>query len=156
MPLMRPLGAVLRLVRIARGLSQEEFSGAVEARHIHNLEYGKTSVTIGTLETLAGRLEVDPIALLAYASRLERNVSPEQYMETLQEELQKISRLGVDEQIRQQYQEGDELKPKTGRRTDPAKLAAVKDAKASGKTKRETSEALGIPRSTVNDLWEKV
>lgn len=107
MSLMRPLAAVLRLVRVARGLSQEQFSGAVEARHIHNLENAKASATLVTLETLAGRLGIDPVALLAYASRLEQGVTPAQYVDYLNSELQKISDLGIDAQIADHYRDGD-------------------------------------------------
>ncbi|WP_460044607.1 helix-turn-helix domain-containing protein [Pseudomonas sp. S2_H01] len=74
MPLMRPLGAMLRLVRLSRGLSQEELSGAVEARHVHNIENAKSSITLDRLETIAQRLDVDPVALLAYASKVEKGL----------------------------------------------------------------------------------
>jgi transcriptional regulator with XRE-family HTH domain len=155
MPLMRPLAAVLRLVRVARGLSQEEFSGVVEARHIHNLEHAKSSITLDTLETLAARLDIDPVALLAFSARIESGSSTADYVEFLQSEFQKLLALGVEEQIGEHYRDGNVVTHKPGRRTDPAKVSAVLEAKASGKSKREVSEELGIPRSTVNDLWKK-
>lgn len=155
MPLMRPLAAVLRLVRVARGLSQEQFSGSVEARHIHNLENAKASATISTLETLAERLDIDPVALLAYASRLEKGTSADQYLAYLQTQMRKITDLGIEEHIEQHYRDGDVVTHSPGRRTDPAKVKAVLDAKAAGQSKREVAEALGIPRSTVNDIWNR-
>lgn len=155
MSLMRSLAAVLRLVRVARGLSQEQFSGVVEARHIHNLENAKASATLATLETLAGRLGIDPVALLAYASRLEKSLTPAQYAEYLNSELQKIAELGIDAQISNHYRDGDLIIQSPGRRTDPAKVQAVLEAKAAGRSKKEISETLGIARSTVNDIWQK-
>jgi transcriptional regulator with XRE-family HTH domain len=155
MPLMRPLAAVLRLVRLSRGLSQEELSGAVEARHVHNIENAKTSITLDRLETLAQRLEVDAVALLAYASRVEKGLGAREYSDLLQAEIERLEVLGINERIHEYYQEGEVVTHKPGRRTDPAKVKAVLDAKMAGKSKRETAQELGIARSTVNDIWEK-
>ncbi|MNH10025.1 helix-turn-helix protein [compost metagenome] len=155
MPLIRPLAAVLRLVRVARGLSQERFSGSVEARHIHNLENAKASATIATLETLADRLDIDPVALLGYASQVEKGFTTSQYQAYLQSEMHKISELGIDQKIALHYRDGDVVTHSPGRRTDPAKVKAVLDAKAAGKSKKEVSEALGMARSTVNDIWNR-
>lgn len=155
MPLMRPLAAVIRLIRMARGLSQEQFSGTVEARHIHNLEHAKSSPTLDTLETLAGRLSIDPLALLCFAARLERGENQAQYIEFLQKEMQKISDLDIEAQIHEHYRDGDVITHKPGRRSNQARVEAVLKAKAEGKSKREISEELAIPRSTVNDIWRR-
>lgn len=155
MPLKQPLAVVLRLARVARGLTQEGFSGSTEARHIHNLEHAKASATLSTLETLAGRLEIDPVALLAYASRIEKGLSSAQYLDFLQQEMLKIDGLGIEQQVPDHYRDGEVVTHRPGRRTDVAKVNAVLEAKAAGKTKKEVSEALGIARSTVNDIWKK-
>ncbi|GLO55036.1 hypothetical protein PPUJ20066_10720 [Pseudomonas putida] len=155
MPLVRPLAAVMRLVRTAYGLSQEQLSGANEARHTHNLENAKASATIDTLEVVGKRLGHDPVALLAYASRVERGMTLDQYMAYLSEELRRIADLGIDAEIDQHYKDGEVITHKPGRRTDPVKVEAVLRAKAAGKTKRETSDALGMAWSTVNDIWKK-
>jgi transcriptional regulator with XRE-family HTH domain len=155
MPLTRPLAAVLRLVRTARGLSQEQFSGAVEARHIHNIEHAKTSLTLDTLETLSGRLDIDPVALLAYAARIEKSMSAAQYLEYLESELIKLSAMGIEAEINEHYRDDDVVTHRPGRRTNPVKMNAVLAGKAAGKTKREVSDELGIPWSTVNDIWKK-
>lgn len=155
MPLMRPLAAVLRLVRLSRGLSQEELSGAVEARHVHNIENAKSSITLDRLETLAQRLEVDAVALLAYASRMEKGLGAKDYSDLLQSELERLEVLGIKERIHEYYQDGDVVTHKPGRRTDPAKVKAVLAGKTAGKGKREISQELGIAWSTVNDIWKK-
>jgi len=155
MPLMRPLGAVLRLVRLSRGLSQEELSGAVEARHVHNIENAKSSITLDRLETIAQRLDVDPVALLAYASQVEKGITAREYIGLLGNELEKLAALGINERIHEYYQKGDVVTHKPGRRTDPAKVKAVLEAKMAGKSKRDVSQELGIAWSTVNDIWKK-
>src|SRR5690606_22533894 len=112
------------------GLSQEQLSGANEARHTHNLENAKASATIDTLEVIAQRLGHDPVALLAYASHVERAGSLDQYMEYLRHELLRIAELGIDAQIDQHYQESELITHKPGRRTDPMKVEAVLHARA--------------------------
>lgn len=155
MPLMRALGSVLRLVRLSKGLSQEELSGVVEARHVHNLEHAKSSITLDTLEALADRLQTDPVALLALSARIESGVPTVEYLAHLQLELQKLAELGIEDKIAEYYRDGEVLTQKRGRRSDPDKVTAVLEAKAAGKTKKQVSEELGIARSTVNDIWKR-
>lgn len=155
MPLIRPLAAVLRLVRIARGLSQEELSGAAEARHIHNLENAKASATLNTLELVAQRLGHDPVALLGYASRIERGETLDQYLAYLKQEMLRIAELGVDAHVDQHYKDGEVITHKRGRRTNPSKVDEVLQAKAAGKTKQQIADDLGMPWSTVSDIWNK-
>lgn len=155
MPLIRPLAAVLRLVRIARGLSQEQLSGAAEARHTHNLENAKASTTIDTLELVAQRLGLDPVALLGYASRIERGESLDEYLAYLKVEMLRIAELNIDAQIDQHYKDGEVITHKRGRRTDPSKVDEVLQAKAAGKTRQQIADELGMAWSTVSDIWKK-
>lgn len=53
MPLLE---APIRGIRYAKAFSQEEMSGSMEARHLHNIENARLSVTIDKLEAIAGRL----------------------------------------------------------------------------------------------------
>jgi len=59
------------------------------------------------------------------------------------------------QQFSDHYRDGVLIIQRPGRRTDPAKIQAVLEAKAAGKSKKEISQMLGIARSTVNDIWQK-
>lgn len=150
-----PLAAVLRALRAARGLSQEKLAGPGDASHIHLLENDRASATLGMMEGIAERLDVDLIALLAYASKVGRDIGQEQYLEHLRLEMTKIGALGIDAEIREHFQDGHLVTHKPGRPPRQAKIDAVLKAKAAGKSKREVSDELGIPWSTVNDIWKK-
>ncbi|WP_447781993.1 helix-turn-helix domain-containing protein [Pseudomonas plecoglossicida] len=150
-----PLAAVLRALRAARGLSQEKLAGPGDASHIHLLENDRASATLGMMEGIAERLDVDLIALLAYASKVGQDMGQEQYLEHLRLEMDKIGALGVDAEIHEHFQDGHLVIHKPGRPARQAKIEAVLKAKAAGKSKREVSDELGIPWSTVNDIWKK-
>lgn len=70
MPRMAGLRSVLsrnlRVLRHARGLSQEDVAGhaEIDRGHISELENGKYGPSIETLEVLAAALEVEPWELL--------------------------------------------------------------------------------------------
>ena len=70
--LQHRLGAQLRSLRVARGLSQEALADdlGVHRTYIGGLERGERNVTLRTVERLAARLGVDPLALLT--DRVER------------------------------------------------------------------------------------
>lgn len=64
--LQRNIGRNLRTYREARGLSQEAFADLVEVHRTYmgGLERGERNLTLKSLERIAGRLGVDPVALL--------------------------------------------------------------------------------------------
>lgn len=149
------LAAVLRALRAARGLSQEKLAGPGDASHIHLLENDRASPTVGMLEGIAERLEVDLVALLAYAAKLGQGMEQEQYLEHLRSEMAQIAALGIDAELGEHFKDGQLVTHKPGRPARQAKIDAVLNAKAAGKSKREVSDELGIPWSTVNDIWKK-
>jgi transcriptional regulator with XRE-family HTH domain len=154
MPLRSALAAILRLTRSARGLSQEQFHAGVEARHIHNLEHAVSSATLDTLESIASRLEIDPVALLALASIFERGQSTADYLSHLSVELQKLENLGVIAALPSQFENGKLRTGKAGRRPlPPERVKAVLTCKAEGMTQKETGMKLGMAPSTVNKIW---
>ncbi len=154
MPLRLTLAAILRLTRKARGLSQEQLATAVEARHLHNLEHAKSSVTLDTLEGIAKRLDVDAVALLAVASKYERQQSTADYLLFLSDEIQKLEQLGVLASLPNEFQDGDLRTGKAGKRPVPAdKIQAVLACKGQGLTQKQTSLKLGMAASTVNKIW---
>lgn len=83
MPLIRPLAAVLGLIRIARGLSQEQLSGANEgSAHPHpgkrQNQHHHRCTGVHCLAAWA-----PPLALLAYVSHIERGETLDRYIEYL-------------------------------------------------------------------------
>lgn len=154
MPLRLALAAILRLTRTARGLSQEQLATAVEARHLHNVEHAKSSVTLDTLEGIAKRLDVDAVALLAMASRYERQQSTADFLSFLSDEIQKLEELGVLASLPGEFQGGDLRTGKAGKRPVPAeKIQAVFACREQGLTQKQTSLKLGMAASTVNKIW---
>jgi transcriptional regulator with XRE-family HTH domain len=64
--LQRTLGRNLQSLRKARGLSQEAFAEmlGVHRTYLGGIERGERNLTLKSLERIAGRIEVDPLALL--------------------------------------------------------------------------------------------
>src|SRR5690349_20835638 len=63
-------GKALRVVRLARGIPQDDMEPAASRAYMHLLESGKKSPTLGMIERLASRLEVHPATLVLLASAL--------------------------------------------------------------------------------------
>jgi len=155
MPLRDPLAAVIRLVRSARGLAKEDFLGLLDAKHVYNVENGKTSITLDTLETLASALEIDPITLLVIAASYEKQLSPEDFLKQLGKETKSLRELGIVDGLPGQFDKGALAPRLAGRRTSEEKIEAVLRCKAKGMTQKEASDTLGIPTSTVGRIWKR-
>ena len=155
MPLRDPLAAVIRLVRSARGLAKEDFLGLVDAKHVYNVENGKTSITLDTLETLASAMGTDPLALLVIASSYEKELSPEDFLKKLGKEVKSLREIGVVDGLQGQFDNGALTTRIAGRRTSEEKVEAVLRCKANGLTQKEASDTLGIPTSTVGRIWKR-
>ncbi|WP_293374122.1 helix-turn-helix transcriptional regulator [Nevskia sp.] len=63
----KAFGLALRKVRVARGLTQEDFGIISSRTYVSSLERGQKSPTIDKLDDLAAVLQVHPVALLAIA-----------------------------------------------------------------------------------------
>jgi transcriptional regulator with XRE-family HTH domain len=64
--LQRVVGRNLRVYREARGLSQEAFADVlgVHRTYMGGIERGERNLTLKSLERLAERIDLDPLALL--------------------------------------------------------------------------------------------
>lgn len=153
MPLKESLAAVLRLTRSAQGLSQEDFHGRVETRHMSNIEHAKSSITLSTLENLAAVLDIDPVALLAAAASYDKDLSQKEFVKYLVAEIGKLERLGVLDKLDGEFKDGklDSAHPRT--RSSTLNKAAVHKCKTEGKTQKETAELLMLGKATVSRLW---
>lgn len=61
------IAKALRLVRVSKGLTQEDFSLVSSRTYMSSLERGIKSPTLGKLEDIAETLGVHPMTLLAIA-----------------------------------------------------------------------------------------
>ncbi|MGE8050017.1 helix-turn-helix domain-containing protein [Pseudomonas monteilii] len=68
-------GRALREIRLARGLSQQDFTSVVSREHISRLERGVSQPNLEVVEGLAAVLGVHPISLLARSYQLARGDS---------------------------------------------------------------------------------
>jgi transcriptional regulator with XRE-family HTH domain len=68
--LQRTVGRNLRAYREAQGLSQEAFADVLEVHRTYmgGIERGERNLTLKSLERIAGRLGLDPMALLGDGS----------------------------------------------------------------------------------------
>lgn len=153
--LREPLAAALRLLRGARGLSQEDFQELIDPRHVHNLEHAKSSVTLDTLENVSTVLTVDPVALLALASSYARGISTEAFVTHLAAELEALKALGVEAGMADEFKDGVIAPRRPGKRTSDEKVVAVLQCKAEGKSQRETARTLDMPTTTVRRIWNR-
>jgi transcriptional regulator with XRE-family HTH domain len=64
--LQRIVGRNLRAYREARGLSQEAFAEVLDVHRTYmgGIERGERNLTLKTIEKIAGRLDLEPLALL--------------------------------------------------------------------------------------------
>jgi transcriptional regulator with XRE-family HTH domain len=69
--LQRTVGRNLRIYREAKGLSQEAFADELEVHRTYmgGIERGERNLTLRSLERIAERLQLDPLALLQAAAR---------------------------------------------------------------------------------------
>ncbi|WP_409319944.1 helix-turn-helix domain-containing protein [Pseudomonas putida] len=153
MSLMPALAALVRVVRHAKGLTQEQLAGSVEARHLHNIENARSSITIDRLEAIAAKLEVDPATLIVLASALSKGLTDEQMLEVIQHDFQRMDAVGARIHVADHYKDGKVTRVRPGRQIDPKKLAAIRQAKAAGESQASVSARLGLPKSTVGRLW---
>lgn len=71
--LQRTVGRNLRAYREAQGLSQEAFADVLEVHRTYmgGVERGERNLTLKSLERIASRIDLDPMALLGNRSGAE-------------------------------------------------------------------------------------
>ena len=77
--LQRIVGRNLRAYRQARGLSQEAFADVlgVHRTYMGGIERGERNLTLKSLERIAGKLDLDPLALLKQGADPDNGESPQ-------------------------------------------------------------------------------
>ncbi|NIF28877.1 helix-turn-helix domain-containing protein [Pantoea sp. Tr-811] len=155
MSLKLALAAVLRALRAAKGLKQEELADAVSADYLSTLEKGAATPTLDKLHALSRALGVSPTALLALTQSMEANEPPSAILERAHQEILELQQLGLADLLQQQVVAGELIKRPPGKRFDEAKLKNVLTCKAEGLTQTQTAKRLGLSTSTVHDLWRR-
>lgn len=156
MSLRNSLAAVLRLMRISRGLSKDDFQGVIDPKHLYNLESARSSVTIDTLEAVASVLQVDALTLLTVAASLEQRESHDELLGRLGIEGKQLAELGVLARWHGEFQNGSLIATQSGRRTSPDKVEAILNCRAQGLSRKETADEMGVSATTVGRIWNRV
>lgn len=87
-------GAAFRAVRLARGLTQEDFAQHSGRTYISELERGVKQPTLQKIDELAVPLDVHPLTLIALSYLKQRNMtSYEALLQEVNSELCQILRL---------------------------------------------------------------
>jgi transcriptional regulator with XRE-family HTH domain len=149
------LGAVLRILRSARKLKVDDFADCIDPKHVNNLENGKSSVTLETLESVAHVLTVNPLSLLILSASLRDGRSPEELLIELKEDVRELRALGVNDGFSGQFEDGKLTVRRPGTQIDQQKLTAIIACKVEGMTQSEAAKKLGIPLSTIRRYWVK-
>lgn len=78
----------LKIARVARGLSQEDFGLVSSRTYISTLERGLKSPTLSKLDSLVGPLKVHPLTLLTLAYLNDpSSESPDELLQMVQAEI---------------------------------------------------------------------
>lgn len=150
MSLNKGLAAVLKSARSVSGLSQQDLGDAVDRTYVWMMENAKSSPTVNKLEQVATALNFDLVTLLALSVAVRDQTPVTEVLERVQNELAEFERKGGLSLLAAQV----EGRGPTRTSEKLRKIAAVQDCKRRGLTQKEAVEELGIPRSTVHDLWK--
>jgi len=151
MPLNKELAAVLRSARAVRSLSQEDLGDASDRKHLWLMESARSSPTLNKFNELAKALHFNPVTLLALCISLRDDASVDEVLELTRQELEAFTAAGGNALLAEHFA-GDGQSTRTRERQ--RKLEAVLACKRQGLSQKATGERLGIPRSTVSDLWK--
>lgn len=149
MSIQEGFATALRLIRVTKGLTQKDVSGAVAGSHVSQLEAGKTSPTVKVTSDLADALCLSPAALLAVAIASDSGVTPSA---VLRKAITDLEELGLLDQVPPaSTQAMDNTHPTTARAA--LTRTRVQECKGKGLNQIEVAKQLGLPRSTVQRHW---
>ena len=95
MELKVAFGHALRQIRLARGVTQEDFSTVSSRTYISSLERGIKSPTLEKVDSLAEALEIHPLTIVAKAYMVRDGISQRTLLDMLDSELSNPTRKGA-------------------------------------------------------------
>ncbi|MNQ17093.1 anaerobic benzoate catabolism transcriptional regulator [compost metagenome] len=150
------IAAIVRALRDLRGSAQEELAEISSQANLSRLEQGKTQVSLVKLSKIARTLDFDLVALIALCQALQEETSPTEVMKKASEDLENFIAQGGLNNLKKHWEAGEGLiKRSRGKPTNPDKIRAVLELKASGMTKAQVARELGLPDATVRRYWLK-
>lgn len=150
------IAAVVRALRDLRGSAQEELAEISSQANFSRLEQGKTQASLAKLSKIAASLDFDLVALVALCQALKDGTSPAEVMAKASEDLEGFIAQGGLQGLERHWGAGEGLiKRSRGKPTDPDKIRAVLELKASGMTKAQVGRELNLPEVTVRRYWVK-
>lgn len=143
-----------RLERLARPPSPPpEISSQA---NMSRLEQGKTQVSLAKLSKIARTLDFDLVTLVALCQALQDGSSPIDVMAKASRNLDSFITKGGLQSLERHWEAGEGLIKRTrGKPSNPDRIRAVLELKASGMTKAEVSRTLDLPEATVRRYWLK-
>lgn len=147
--------AVLRALRLTRGLSQGALADALSAPRLSALESGKSTPSLDRLEALSDLLNISPTAVLALTQAIQSNEPASAILERARLDLIAFEQEGGMDHLSAQLDQGSLVKRSAGKHFDDARHRRVLQCKADGLTQKETATRLGLSTSTVHDLWKR-
>jgi len=150
MSLREALGVALRVLRTIHHLSQDDLHCFADAKHIHSIEHAKIGISLEMLEGLATSLGTPPLAFIALGTKFQSGQSRSAQLSDLKSELTKLESIVMDA-MSAEFAEG-KLITHCMNTISQEKLDAVSKCRAQGMSRKEASEALCIPQTTVNRL----
>lgn len=155
MSLKLALAAVLRTLRHRGRHSQESLNYGSSRTYMFRLEKGASTVSLDKLESICEGLGVSPLTFLALTLSAKHGDSTQALLQRVHAELYDFEHSGGTEDLRAEVAAGAAVERRPGKPADQEKLKKVLQCKAEGMTQKMTSEALGIPKQTVHDLWRR-
>lgn len=154
--LIRPaLAAVIRAMRSAQGLTQENLGQAASRTYMGKIENATSSPSLDKFVELAEALEVSPVALMALVLATRNNTSASDVLESAAQQLQVLLEKISPDEIAAHLHGSEVLKRPAARPADLTKLKNVLLCKDAGMSQADTARKLGLSRSTVSFLWKR-
>ena len=142
--------AALRFLRKRSNVSQQQLAQAANPSYISRLESGTRSVTLDVSQEVAKALGVDPLTLLVLMHASERNQTPQEVLDHLQNDLNANGLLS-------------DMIPSLSKKVEHPVVAAagklreqIKKLIAEGLSQAEIARQLGVSRQTVSNHVKKI
>ena len=149
MSLPKAYGSALQALRLRLGLSQKDLAKGVSQHYVSDLEAGRKAASLSLTMDLVTELGAHPATFFALLLAAAEESSPRAI---LQEALGELERLELADVVLPAAP-SDLPHPRTV--TANEKLEKVAALKKAGLYQAEIAAKLGLPKTTVNRLWNR-